>query len=80
MVDGRRIATETRGEGGYILVEPSIHPNGAVYSIISGSLTDIPTLTLEEANALVQAARLLDECPLTRRHELTSKIKRIRIT
>ncbi len=66
-VDGRRIAIETRGEGGYILVEPSIHPNGAVYSIISGSLTDIPTLTQEEANALVQAARLLDECPLTRR-------------
>jgi hypothetical protein len=30
-------------------------------------MTDIPTLTQEEANALVQAARLLDECPLTRR-------------
>jgi len=66
-VDGRRIAIETRGEGGYILVEPSMHPNGSLYSIVSGSLTAIPTLEQEEANELLRAARLLDECPLTRR-------------
>jgi putative DNA primase/helicase len=43
-VDGRRIAIETRGEGGYILVAPSIHPNGSAYTIQSGSLTDVPTI------------------------------------
>jgi len=64
-MDGRRIAIETRGEGGYILVAPSIHPNGSAYTFLSGSLTDVPTLKQEQANALLQAARLLDECPLT---------------
>jgi len=66
-VDGRRIAIETRGEGGYILVEPSIHPNGTVYSVISGNLTNIPILEQQAVDELLQAARLLDECPLTRR-------------
>jgi hypothetical protein len=66
-VEGRRIAIETRGEGGYILVEPSIHPNGSVYSILSGSLMAIPILNQEQANELFQAARLLDECPMTSR-------------
>ncbi|OGN72017.1 MAG: hypothetical protein A2X25_12780 [Chloroflexi bacterium GWB2_49_20] len=68
-LDGRRIAIEIRGEGGYILVAPRIHPNGAPYTIQSGSLTDVPTIEQEQAKALLQAARLLDECPLTSRQQ-----------
>lgn len=75
-VDGRRIAIETRGEGGYILVAPSIHPNGSIYSILSGSLSDVPTLKQEQANALLQAARLLDECPLTSRQQSKQNLAR----
>jgi len=68
-LDGRRIAIETRGEGGYILVEPSIHPNGSTYTILTGSLTDVPTLRQEQVTELLHAARLLDECPLTSRQQ-----------
>jgi len=38
---GRRVAVETRAEGGYILVEPSIHSSGKPYEVIQGNLTKI---------------------------------------
>lgn len=63
---GRRAAIETRGEGGYIVVAPSIHASGHQYKVIFGSLTDIPTISQARADALLGAARRLDECPLTR--------------
>jgi hypothetical protein len=62
---GRRIAIESRGEGGYIVLAPSEHPDG-FYELLAGDLTAIPTITREHADVLLQAARDLDEMPLTR--------------
>lgn len=38
---GRSVAIETRGEGGYALVAPSLHPSGKRYKILYGDLTDL---------------------------------------
>lgn len=66
-LSGRRAAIETRGEGGYFLADPSIHgETGRRYEVVSGTLTAIPTIPQAHADALLQAARKLDECPLTR--------------
>ena len=66
---GRTIAIETRGEGGYAIVAPSLHPLGTTYQMVSGKLSEIPTLTQEQANALLAAAREMDEAPLTRQEQ-----------
>jgi hypothetical protein len=47
---------ETRGEGGYALIDPS--PN---YKVIHGSFDKIPTLTVEERDDLIAAARSFNE-------------------
>jgi len=64
---GRTIAIETRGEGGYAVVAPSLHPSGERYKWL-GELTaaDVPTVTQAHADKLLAAARALDEAPLTR--------------
>lgn len=56
-----KIATliETRGEGGLFLCSPT-----AGYSEIQGSLAHIPTLTAEEREQLLTAARALNEIPV----------------
>ena len=66
---GRKIAIETRAEGGYACVPPSLHPDGTYYKMISGDLTAIPTIPQAQADALLAAARKLDECPYTRRKD-----------
>jgi Bifunctional DNA primase/polymerase, N-terminal len=63
--NGREIAIETRGEGGYAVVAPSRHPSGAHYQMINLNLGDIPEITQEQADALIAAARSLDEAPFT---------------
>ena len=63
---GREIAIETRGEGGYFLAPPSLHPSGNRYQWIEGDLSTVPTISAEHAEALLGAARSLDEAPLTR--------------
>jgi hypothetical protein len=63
---GRRCAIETRGEGGYCVVSPSLHPSGQRYELLSGDLANIPTVTREVADALLNAARKLCEAPYTR--------------
>ena len=69
---GRKIAIETRGEGGYILAAPSIHPNGNRYEWLEGDPLNTPTLTQEDADRLLAAARALDAAPFTR-HELEQR-------
>jgi putative DNA primase/helicase len=63
---GRSIAIETRGEGGYAVVAPSRHPTGNIYKMLVGSLAAIPVVDQTVADALVDAARKLDEMPHTR--------------
>ena len=63
---GRTIGIETRGEGGYAVVPPSKHPTGNLYRMISGTLEDIPQIPQDRADALLDAARELDEMPHTR--------------
>ncbi len=66
---GREIAIETRAEGGYAVVPPSLHPSGKVYQMLSGGLAAIPTIPQARADALLAAARKLDECPYTRQEK-----------
>jgi len=59
--------SETRGEGGYVIVAPSpgaCHPSGQPWDTLSGAPHTIPTITWDERELVVQAiARALDETP-----------------
>ncbi len=66
---GRTIAIETRGEGGYAVVAPSLHPSGQRYKWLAGDAASVPTVAQEHAGKLLAAARALDEAPLTRREQ-----------
>lgn len=66
---GRTIGIETRGEGGYAVAPPSLHPTGQRYRVIQGSFASIPKLPQAHADALVDAARKLCECPFTRQQK-----------
>ena len=46
---------ETRGEGGYFLIEPS-----AGYEVIQGGFEDIPVISIDERDLLFSTARALD--------------------
>ncbi len=50
------VLIETRGQGGLILCDPS---HG--YQVIQGKLTELPTVTVEELNTLLDIARSFDE-------------------
>lgn len=63
---GRAIAIETRGEGGYAVMPGSLHPSGNTYRAIAGDFANIPTIPQAQADALLNAARKLDEAPYTR--------------
>jgi len=55
---------ETRGKGGYFLSPlclPETHPSGKPYKVLSGDLTKIPTITPEERETLLSAARSFNE-------------------
>lgn len=60
---GRHSAIETRGEGGYAVVAPSLHPSGRRYTVLSGDFGAVPRLTQTDAETLLEAARRLDEAP-----------------
>jgi hypothetical protein len=65
--DGRAIAIETRGEGGYAVAPLSLHPSGNYYETIRGDYTQIPTISQVIADTLKLAAARLDQAPFTRK-------------
>jgi len=56
--EGPKIAIETRGQGGYIVIAPSL--NGK-YKLLSGSLDKITTITMEERKQLKALAKQLND-------------------
>ena len=58
-----KVAIETRGEGGYAVAPGSpacVHPSGRYYSLFAGKLSDIPTVSIREREAMHEAARLFN--------------------
>lgn len=66
---GRTVAIETRAEGGYAVVAPSLHPSGNRYKWLAGDAANVPTVAQEHADKLLMAARLLDAAPITRQEQ-----------
>lgn len=61
-----RVQIETRGEGGYGLVEPSggtVHRTGKPYVRISGGPTTIPEIEAEVMDAIREVCRMVDSLP-----------------
>lgn len=59
----RTIAIETRGEGGYAIVAPSLHPSGRRYETLIGDPCALPVQDDVTVATLLAAARGLDETP-----------------
>jgi hypothetical protein len=61
-----RVLIETRGEGGYGLVEPSsgtVHASGRPYVRLAGEPGTIPTLDADTVGAIRDACRMVDALP-----------------
>ncbi|QXE36181.1 hypothetical protein KQY30_19985 [Streptomyces sp. GMY02] len=61
-----RVLIETRGEGGYGLVEPSsgtVHATGRPYVRIAGSPATVPVLDPDVMDAIRAVCRMLDDLP-----------------
>lgn len=59
---GKEVAIETRGEGGYAVAAPSIHPSGNRYEWLNGkTFGDAPHLSAIQVGILKDAARKLSE-------------------
>lgn len=54
-----KVLIETRAEGGYFLCKPT-----EGYDVVNNVLLDPPTISVEEREVLMSAARALDETPL----------------
>lgn len=66
-VDKVKVLVETRGEGGFVIVAPSygaVHPTGKPWVAVPGRTpADIPTLTVDERDALHILAGAFDQMP-----------------
>ncbi len=60
---------ETRGTGGYALAPPSLHPSGGTYAWEHLSLDDVPTVTPEQLEKMLECARALDRMGLSAAEE-----------
>lgn len=58
---GKKAMIETRGEGGYALLPPSLHPSGRNYELLHGKFSRIPEITPEVRNFLIDCARRLNQ-------------------
>lgn len=59
---GKSVGIETKGNGGYILIAPSLHAaTGKHYKSLVGSFDKIPTISSERAQELIDLAVSLDE-------------------
>lgn len=64
--DTVEVLAETRGEGGFVVTAPShgtTHPSGRPWQMLMGSAITIPTITMEERNAIHSVFRAFDEMP-----------------
>lgn len=65
--DGRvQVLFETRGEGGWVVVAPSAgttHPTGRPWTLVAGSAASIPTITVDERDAIYAVLGLFDQMP-----------------
>jgi len=50
---------DIKGEGGYVLAPPSIHPNGSIYNFVNSNVTDILSIT-SMADMGIDVKRKLD--------------------
>ncbi|MFC8176557.1 bifunctional DNA primase/polymerase [Streptomyces sp. NPDC057325] len=61
-----RVLIETRGEGGYGLVEPSggmVHASGRAYVRLAGGPATIPTISADDMDAVRAVCRMVDALP-----------------
>jgi hypothetical protein len=62
--DGK-VYIESRGEGGYAIAPPSVHPSGIEYKFLSGGFDSIPVLSQDRFDVMLDAADSLDEIEKT---------------
>ncbi|MFX4294082.1 hypothetical protein [Streptomyces bohaiensis] len=61
-----RVLVETRGEGGYGIIEPSdsrVHPSGGAWELVAGGPSTIPTVPADMASAVRDVCRMMDTLP-----------------
>jgi hypothetical protein len=58
---GKKAMIETRGEGGYALLPPSLHPSGKNYRLIHGKFSQLPVIDPLIRDYLIDCARRLNE-------------------
>ncbi len=63
---GRTIGIETKATNGYAIAPGSLHPNGNYYEALEGDFAAVPLIPQAQADALLAAARKLDEMPMTK--------------
>jgi DNA-binding transcriptional ArsR family regulator len=64
--DRVKVLLETRGKGGFVVVAPSggrTHPSGLPWRRVMGSPGTVPTITVDERDALYAVAAMFDAMP-----------------